>query len=140
MSDTFNAPFFPKQAISDSLKTLEWYKDNIEAGVSIVQYEKDSGLRSSRSDRMSNINLFNDVVDPKEIESVINPYNLSGKFPDTYRNYPVSNSVLNLLFGEERKRLFSPISYVVNSDIANSDQQLVLINPQSTYSNPHVSQ
>lgn len=125
MSDTFNAPFFPKQAISDSLKTLEWYKDNIEAGVSIVQYEKDSGLRSSRSDRMSNINLFNDVVDPKEIESVINPYNLSGKFPDTYRNYPVSNSVLNLLFGEERKRLFSPVSYVVNSDIANSDQQVV---------------
>lgn len=125
MNNSFEAPFFPKQAIPSSKKTKQWYKDNIDVGVSIVEREKDSGLRSSRADKISNVNLFNDIIDKREVEAAINPYNLSGKFPDTYKNYPIANSKLNLLFGEERKRLFNPVSYVINSDIINSEQEIV---------------
>jgi len=125
MSDTFNVPVFPKQAIPDSKKTEDWYKQNIEIGVSLVNYQRDNGLRSDRKEKISNINLFNDIVDREEIETVINPYNLAGKFPDTYKNYPVANGNLNLLFGEERKRLFNPVSYVVNDDVVSSGQQII---------------
>jgi hypothetical protein len=118
-------PMFPKQSIPESQKNLDWYKQNIEVGLSIVVYKRDSGLRADRKEKLSNIKLFNDIVDPREIESAINPYNLSGKYPDTYKNYPIANSNLNLLFGEERKRLFNPISYVVNSDIVNSDGDVI---------------
>jgi len=119
------SPFFPKQAISDSQKNAEWYKKNIETGVSLVNYRRESGLRASREEKISNVRLFNDEVDPREIEIAINPFNLSGKFPDTYKNYPIANSNLNLLFGEERKRLFNPIAYVVNSDSINTDQDII---------------
>lgn len=118
-------PIFPKEAISDSEKNLDWYKKHSEVGLSIVTYKRDSGLRSDRKEKISNIRLFNDIIDKEEIEAVINPYNFSGKFPDTYKNYPISNSNLNLLFGEERKRLFNPIAYVVNGDIVNSEQDVV---------------
>jgi hypothetical protein len=123
--DALQDPIFPKQALGDRQKNLEWYKQCIEAGVSISNYKKDSGIRAGREEKISNVNLFADIVDKAEVESAINPYNLSGKFPDTYKNYPVSNSNLNLLFGEERKRLFNPISYVVNSDIINTEQDVV---------------
>lgn len=121
----YNQPIFQLQAIPESKKTLEWYKKNIDVGVSIVDYDKDQGLRSDRAERISNINLFNDIVNPKEIEAVVNPYNIPGKFPDTYRNYPVSNSSLNLLFGEERRRIFNPTSFIINSDILNSEQEVI---------------
>lgn len=118
-------PTFPKQSISYREKTTKWYKDCIDAGVSIVDSDNGKSYRSLRQEKVSNINLFHDVVDKEEIESVINPYNLSGKFPDTYKNYPISNSNLNLLFGEERKRIFNPTSYVINSDIINTDQDVI---------------
>lgn len=121
----YNPPTFPRQTIPESQKTLKWYKENIDVGVSIVEYEKEQGLRSTRDEKISNVNLFNDIVNPKEVQAVINPYNIQGKFPDTYKNYPVSNSNLQLLFGEERRRLFNPTAFVINSDILNSEQEII---------------
>jgi len=125
MNEIFASPIFPKQALPENQKTFEWYRQNIEVGLSIVVYQKESGIRAGRKEKISNVNLFRNIIDQKEIESVINPYNLSGKFPDTYKNYPVANSNLNLLFGEERKRLFKPMAYVVNGDITNKSQDII---------------
>lgn len=125
MDMDFSTPFFPKQAIPDSQKDKNWYKQNIETGVSLVNYKYTDTYRADLREKVSNKNLYNDIVDPIEVESAINPYNLSGKFPDTYRNYPVANSNLNLLFGEERKRIFQPISYVINPDAINSELDVV---------------
>lgn len=119
------SPFFPKQAVGYSEKNGEWYKRNIETGVSLINYRRESGLRAAREEKISNVKLFNDEVDPKEIQQAINPYNLSGKFPDIYKNYPIANSNLNLLFGEESKRVFNPVAYVVNSEEVSSELNIV---------------
>ena len=128
--NTFTAGinFFPHQKRSESQKTNKYYKDCIDAGISLVNWHNDtlhtSSTRPTFKNKIINYNLYNDIVDESEIERVINPRKLVGiTFPVKYRNYPLINPNINILVGEERKRSYSPIMLVLNDDAVTIQQE-----------------
>ena len=66
-SQNFDTPFFPKQAIPEIKKTKSWYMENIDVGVSLSEYDTNNGIRANREEKISNVNLYNDIVDRKEV-------------------------------------------------------------------------
>jgi len=115
MSDIIKG--FPSHKKTDAQKGKKYYKDCVEAGFELVNYDDSMGLRASREDKIINYNLWNDIIDESEVQRVVNPFNIEyGKLPNNYKNCPLVNPNLTLLFGEERKRFYNPVVTVINSD------------------------
>ena len=125
-----NKMSFPHQKRKRTSKTDSFYKECIDAADSIVGFDVDSGLRASMTEKLSNVNLINNIVDPKEVEAVINPYKIEAKFENTYKNYPLLNSYMAVLLGEERETKFNPLITMSNPDLINSklEEMTALIN------------
>ena len=120
---------FPHHKRSDKDKTKQYFIDNVEAGLALCQQDESMGLRSSRANKIINMNLWNDIVDEDEVQRVVNPFGIEyGKLPNNYRNCPLINPNLMVLFGEERKRFYNPVVTVVNSDAIS--QKLEFMNGQ----------
>ena len=125
-----NPTYFPAQKKLEKEKNDKWFKECVDIGVGISQWGQNnvrsSNVRSTRRNKIINYNLVNDIVDPLEVERVVNPYKLENEdFPNNYKNYPLINPAINLLSGEERKRIFSPMVSVLNSDaITNKLEQI----------------
>ena len=104
--------FFPSQKKNDSQKGDKFYKECIDAGLALVYWANGMNtgrtVRNNRHNKIINYNLWNDVVDPVEVERVLNPMKLQGfDFPTVYSNYPCINPNINVLIGEERRRTFN---------------------------------
>ena len=113
--------YFPAQKRTDKEKTEQYYKDCVNAGLTLANWNTNNvgatGVRTSRKNKVINYNLYNDIVDKREMERVVNPLGLEDvDFPATYKNYPLLNDSINLLGGEERNRIFYPMVTVINSD------------------------
>lgn len=111
---------FPRQKRTRGEKNTAYYKECINAGDAVVASDFDMGLRASMSEKVSNYNLLNDIVDSKEVARVINPNKIEAEFTNVYKNYPLANPYINHLVGEERKRFFSPIVTLSNPDLINA--------------------
>jgi hypothetical protein len=111
---------FPFQKRNRSQKTESYYKECVDAADTIVGFDVDNGLRASMAEKLSNVNLINNIVDPAEVSAVINPYKLEAKFDNSYRNYPLLNSFMAVLLGEEREGRFNPLVSMSNPDLVNS--------------------
>lgn len=112
---------FPAQKKSEAAKTIEgFYKPCVDAGVSLIDSEAGAQIRASKQNMIINYDLISNKIDDAEVQRVVNPFGIEyGKLPDNYRNCPLLNTNLMLLWGEERKRFFRPIVTVVNSDAVN---------------------
>jgi hypothetical protein len=121
---------FPHQKRRRAQKTDNFYKECIDAADTIVGFDVDSGLRATMSEKLSNVNLINNIVDPKEVEAVINPYKIEAKFENSYKNYPLLNSYMAVLLGEEREAKFNPLITMSNPDLVNTklEEMTALIN------------
>jgi hypothetical protein len=121
---------FPFQKRTRKQKTESYYKECVDAADTIVGFDVDSGLRASMAEKLSNVNLINNIIDPKEITAVINPYNIEAKFDNNYRNYPLLNSYMAVLLGEEREAKFNPLITMSNPDLVNAkmEEMTALIN------------
>jgi len=111
---------FPFQKRSRRQKTESYYKECADAADTIVGFDVDNGLRASMAEKLSNVNLINNIVDPAEVSAVINPYKLEAKFDNNYKNYPLLNSFMAVLLGEERESRFNPIVSMSNPDLVNT--------------------
>jgi hypothetical protein len=120
--------FFPAQKKSEKEKNDKWYLECVNAGLNLTYWNTNNinGVRASRRNKLVNYNLFNDIIDKTEVERVTNPFKFENiHFPSTYRNYPLLNANINLLLGEERKRMFNPVVTVVNDDVTNKKLELL---------------
>ena len=113
------ATSFPHQKRSRTEKGKKFYKDCIDSAEVIVDSSYSMGIRASMEEKISNYNLINDIVDPKEINKVINPHKIEAEFYEDYRNYPLINPFINVLIGEERRRFFTPLVTLTNPDLVN---------------------
>lgn len=136
MSETLDSSFtsgvnyFPYQKRSESQKSDKYYKDCIDAGISLINWHNDTLNRTSTrptfKNKIINYNLYNDVVDEEEAQRVVNPRKLQGvSFPVVYRNYPLMNPNINILLGEERKRFYEPVVIVLDDDAVTDYQEAV---------------
>lgn len=119
---TDNVSFFPRQKRSEKEKTEQFFKDCADVGMQLADandiVKSSNGVRSSKREKIIAYNLYDDIVDKREVEMTLDPMGMfnTTEFPATYRNYPLLNPNINLLCGEERKRIFNPQVTVINAD------------------------
>lgn len=97
---------FPPQQLPFSRKTKAWRKKHCDWAASKAFFNY-SPVRKSVLHKKINYDLINGKLHMKDLMLVINPDNIQAGFiPDKIQHYPIMNSKLNVLRGEESKRVF----------------------------------
>jgi hypothetical protein len=133
----------PPHQLSFNKKNKEWRKKFVDWADSKT-FSTNSLVRKSVLHKKINYDLLRGVLHRSDMELVLNPEHLQAGFiPDKIPHYPIMNSKLNVLIGEESKRVFDFRVVVTNpnsiSDIENTKrdalrerlQQLVADQSQS---------
>lgn len=122
---------FPPQQLPFSAKTKKWRKACVDWGsdMGTITY---SPVRKSIIHKKINYDLLNGILHMRDLELLINPENLDAGFiPDKIQHYPIMNSKINVLRGEEAKRIFDYRVVVTNptslSEIENEKKQQVFM-------------
>lgn len=114
---------FPLQRISDKKKNKKWREACVEAGVELVNWQNNNGLRKSKLEMKRLLNLVNGKIDPQDKMKITNPLNLKGyDFPGTAETYPLITPLMSILSGEERNRLHQITVSAVNHDAISEKQ------------------
>lgn len=113
----------PVQRLPFSKKTKKWRKENVDYadGYSFYNNEK---IRKSLKNKIINLNLYNGILDYEDLNRVINPYMQDASFiTKKIPHHPIMVSKINLLVGEEMKRVFEPKIIVTNQDAITEKQE-----------------
>ncbi len=103
MADNIN---FPRQMLPFSKKTKQWRKKHCDWASSRAFFSY-SPVRKSVLHKKINYDLLNGKLHMNDLMLVINPDNIKAEFiPSKIQHYPIMNSKLNVLRGEESKRVF----------------------------------
>ena len=120
---------FPSQQLSFSRKNKAWRKRCVDAGdgYSLLHYTP-----TVKSVRAMNVNydLLHGKLHMDELKLLVNPFDIEASFiPDNIQHYPIINSKVEVLKGEESKRLFDFRATVTNpnaiSEIEETKNQMV---------------
>ena len=118
---------FPRQKLSDSQKTDNWYKKNIDFAEHLLT--SDVNLRSNFKNKKTNYNLRANIISSKDFEKFINPDNLDlESLPASFQHVGVENTKINLLIGEYAKRRKEFKAYISSNDpeaISRKEQLLM---------------
>jgi hypothetical protein len=115
---------FPAQQLSDKKKGKEWRKKHLDWATSKTFFNY-SPVRKSEHHKKINYDLLNGKLHMDDLMLIINPDNIeAGYIPDKIQHYPIMNSKLEVLKGEELKRVFDYRVVVTNpnaiSEIENN--------------------
>ena len=103
MSEFIN---FPRQQLPFSQKTKKWRKQCMDWADSKTFFNY-SPVRKSVIHKKIAYDLLNGKLHMEDMEAIINPESIKvGYIPDRIQHYPIINSKLNVLRGEETKRVF----------------------------------
>jgi hypothetical protein len=97
---------FPSQQLSFSRKNKAWRKKCVDFGDdhSLLHYHL---TRKSVFAMKINYDLLHGKLHMSDLKLLLNPYDIDASFiPDNIQHYPTINSKLEVLHGEESKRLF----------------------------------
>lgn len=111
---------FPAQQLPYSRKGDKWRKQCVDWGCCRT-YEANELVRGSVEHMCINYDLVNGRIHVEDFAKVIEPDKFSiGFIPDDIQHYPIINPKINLLVGEESKRVFE-MRVVVTNPNAVSD-------------------
>lgn len=117
MADNIN---FPRQMLPFSKKTKQWRKQCL-LWANNKTFFNYSLVRKSVIHKKINYDLLNGRLHINDMQLVLNPDNIeAGYIPDNIQHYPIINSKLNVLRGEESKRVFD-FKVVVTNPTAISE-------------------
>ena len=103
MADNIN---FPRQMLPFSKKTKQWRKECL-LWANQKTFFNYSLVRKSVVHKKINYDLLNGRLHMSDLQMVLNPDHIeAGYIPDKLQHYPIMNSKLNVLRGEESKRVF----------------------------------
>lgn len=127
MSEVTN---LPPQQLPFSKKTKAWRKKHLDWADSKTFFNY-SLVRKSVIHKKINYDLLNGHLYMNDMTMVLNPDNIQAGFiPDKIQHYPIMNSKLNVLRGEESKRVFDFKAVVTNptsiSEIENNKRNELL--------------
>lgn len=125
---------FPRQAISYNQKNDKWRKDCVDFCDSKT-YANFSPCRKSVKHKIINYNLLDGKLNMEDLQLILNPANIKADYlPEKIQHYPILNSKLNVLKGEEFQRVFDYHVVVTNpnaiSEIEENKKQVFLSNIQ----------
>ena len=129
----------PPQQLPFNKKNKKWRKQVIDwaDGKTFFNY---SLVRKSVIHKKINYDLLNGKLHMTDLELILNPEKIQAGFiPDRIQHYPIINSKLNVLIGEESKRAFDFRVIVTNpnsiSEIENNKKKELLQRLQQWVSN-----
>lgn len=108
---------FPKQALPISKKNTKWRHDCVDWAKDKTVFTSEE-VRKSVRHKQINCDLLNGKLHMEDLQLIINPEQLGTEFiPETIQHYPIINSKINLLVGEDLARVF--------------DYRVIITNPTS---------
>lgn len=106
----------PPQKLSFKSKNLKWRKQHIDWAENHI-WNHNSRIRTSLKNKIINYNLLDGKLDMSDVMLLLDPNNTGASYiPDTIQHFPIINSKLNVLAGEETKRKFGYKVVVTNFD------------------------
>lgn len=134
----------PPQQLPFSKKNKAWRKKHLDWADSKTFFNY-SLVRKSVIHKKINYDLLNGKLHMSDLEMILNPEQLQAGFiPDRIQHYPIMNSKLNVLRGEESKRVFDFRVVVTNpnaiTEIENNKKQELLQKLQEWVSNTFQSE
>ena len=134
----------PPQQLPFSKKNKAWRKKHLDWADSKTFFNY-SLVRKSVIHKKINYDLLNGKLHMSDLEMILNPEKLQAGFiPDRIQHYPIMNSKLNVLRGEESKRIFDFKVVVTNpnaiTEIENNKKQELLQKLQEWVSNTSQSE
>ena len=101
----------PRQRLSYTQKNKEWRMSNLDHADKHSFYNNEY-VRKSLKNKIINLNLYNGIVDIRDLTQVVNPHQINASFvPDNIPHHPILVPKIDLLVGEEIKRLFLTIMF-----------------------------
>ena len=105
---------FPPQQLSFSRKNRKWRKSVIDYGDSYSMMNNNMAMLSVRQMNI-NYDLMDGKLHMEDLKALVNPFDLDASFiPDSIQHYPTINAKIEVLKGEESKRLFDFRAVVTN--------------------------
>ena len=96
----------PPEQLPFTKKDSEWRKHHIDWADRKTFYY-DNSVRSTLQRKRINYNLVDGVLDLNDVALVLNPNSVNASYiPEKIQHYPIINSKLNVLRGEEYKRRY----------------------------------
>lgn len=112
----------PPQQMAFSRKNKAWRKKHLDWADS-KSFFNYSPVRNSIIHKKINYDLLNGRLHMEDLALVLNPEQIKEKFtPSTIQHYPIMNSKLNVLRGEESKRIFD-FKVIVTNPLALSERE-----------------
>ena len=97
----------PPQMLPYSKKTKEWRRSHCDWADRRTYYFGNM-VRNSLLKKRVNYNLINGVLDMRDVELILNPDSINALYvPESIQHFPIMNSKLHVLQGEESKRIVS---------------------------------
>jgi len=113
---------FPSQKRSLNQKGESWRKKCVKAAIDHAFSATE--FKTNYSEMRSNIDLYNNRLNDKEMMEFCDPFSLgSDSFPIKPRNYPIASPKINLLVGEEAKRVSDFKVKIVNEDAVSEKEK-----------------
>lgn len=125
-------------------KTKEWRKKHLDWADSKTLFNSDQ-VRKSVIHKKINYDLLNGKLHMSDLMLILNPDNIQGSFiPERIQHYPIMNSKLHVLQGEEGKRVFDFRVVVTNpnalSEIEEEKKNEVLEKLQALVEDQNLSE
>jgi len=114
----------PQQQIPMSKKNKKWKESHLDWADS-KSFFNNSPIRSSIMNKKINYDLINGKVHMSDIERIMNPggTTIEGVKMQPIQHYPIINSKLNVLRGEESRRLFDYRVVVTNPNALSEREE-----------------
>lgn len=122
---------FPFQKKTERQKDKKWAESCVRAASDMGLYT--GSFRDDYYEIRTNMDLYNNILNTDDMISMCDPFGINNNdFPFEPQHYPVANSKINLLLGEEMKRKFDWKVRVINQDAVTEKEQDIkkMINDQ----------
>ena len=141
MADSWN---FPRQMLPYSKKTRKWRREHL-LWANTKTFFNFAPIRRSMRHKMINYDLLTGKLHMEDLQMILNPDHVEAAFiPDKIQHYPIMNSKLDVLRGEENKRVFDFKVVVTNpnsiSEIENNKKNALLQDLQQLIADTSMSE
>jgi hypothetical protein len=118
-----NFSSFPSQKRPYKQKGTQWKKDCVNGAEALAIFNSPL-IRRSRTNKRINYDLYSNILHQEDIDRMCNPLNLKdSSSPAKIQNYPLANPKIDLLVGEEERRIFDWSVQVINEDAISSKEE-----------------
>jgi hypothetical protein len=111
---------FPTQRKSTASKGKQFCVDCFTAALNTA-YNFSNNTRQSKAEMQELIDLYHNKLNPKEVKKIVDPWDFGmANLMSSFKHYPIANSKIELLLGEEIKRKFDLQWFAINPEAVSS--------------------